>query len=292
MSTIAKTVVATGATSGIGFELVKQLLSQSQPYNFILGARNPEAAKGAYDELKYDVGRHKITILPLELNNLKTVKTFSQQTLGRVEKIDYLLLNAAIGATKRTSETGPYGSKWVEQYLVNHLSQHYLTHLLRPKLEESKTRIVVVSSGAIRQVTDPSTLDEEMQANIDKGHNIYGATKFIQLVGTQWWRRQLAGKCAVVAVSPGLIPNTGIMRGGDGKIPTQHPDAKSVPEGAQSVLAAFTRDDLPEDPEQMFLTSWGEWWPKDVYSLALDKELQEKWSPSLETIEKEEGIAS
>lgn len=51
------------------------------------------------------------------------------------------------------------------------------------------------------------------------------------------------------------------------------------------------RDDLPEDPEQMFLTSWGEWWPKDVYGLTLDEALQDKWSPSREEIEKEAGLS-
>jgi hypothetical protein len=57
-------------------------------------------------------------------------------------------------------------------------------------------------------------------------------------------------------------------------------------------LRAFTRDDFPEDPEQIFLTSWGEWWGKDVYELSLDKNLQDKWCPSLEAIELEEGITA
>lgn len=34
------------------------------------------------------------------------------------------------------------------------LAQHYLTHLLRQKLEASRSRVVVVSSGAIRGVVD------------------------------------------------------------------------------------------------------------------------------------------
>lgn len=56
------------------------------------------------------------------------------------------------------------------------------------------------------------------------------------------------------------------------------------------MIAAFMRDDFPEDPERMFLTSWGEWWDKSVYANALDKELQEKWSPSKEELEKDQGI--
>lgn len=40
--------------------------------------------------------------------------------------------------------------------LTKDAAQHYLTHLLKGKLIESKSRIVVVSSGAIRRITDPS----------------------------------------------------------------------------------------------------------------------------------------
>jgi hypothetical protein len=74
--------------------------------------------------------------------------------------------------------------------------------------------------------------------------------------------------------------------------PLDMPDAKSVPEGAQNILRAaeVKSSNFPEDPEQIFLTSWGEWWSKDVYSLSLDKALQDKWSPGKEEIEKEEGL--
>lgn len=38
--------------------------------------------------------------------------------------------------------------------ITNIVAQHYLIHLLKEKLVESKTRIVFVSSGAIRGVKD------------------------------------------------------------------------------------------------------------------------------------------
>ncbi|CAJ2510952.1 Uu.00g065770.m01.CDS01 [Anthostomella pinea] len=294
MAAMAKTIVATGASSGLGFELVKQLLSQTQPYKFILAARDTKATQTAFDGLKYDNSRHNVIILPVELNKMSTVKSFAQQTLEKLgqDKIDYLMLNAGTAMEKSTDGKGPFGSKWSETYLVNHLSQHYLIHLLRQKLEESRSRIVVVSSGAVRMVTATSTLEEATNAAGKSETVIYPATKFVQLLGAHWWRRQLQGTCQVVAVSPGLIPGTGLGRGSNINIPAHLPDAKSIPEGAQSIYAAFTRDDLPEDPEQIFLTSWGEWWPKDVYALSLDKSLQDKWSPSMEQIEKEEGVTA
>lgn len=57
-------------------------------------------------------------------------------------------------------------------------------------------------------------------------------------------------------------------------------------------MRALNVNDFPEDPEQIFLTSWGEWWPKDVFGLSLDKDLQDRWCPSQEEIEREAGIAS
>ncbi|KAI1095101.1 NAD(P)-binding protein [Rostrohypoxylon terebratum] len=245
----AKTIVATGATSGLGFEVVKQLLTQKRPHKFILGARDAKTAQAAFDGLKYDK-RHNLTIFPLELSNLKTVKTFSRLVLEKLGKgkVDYLLLNAAIA--KNADEPGPHGSKW---------TQHYLIHLLRKKLEASRSRIVVISSGAVRGVEDTSLLDNDVKGASKTERSVYSATKFIQLLGAHWWRRELLEECDVVAVSPGLVPGTGLSRGTRMQMPLNHPDAKTIPEGAQSILRAFTRDDFPEDPFRIFLTSWGEW---------------------------------
>ncbi|KAJ7724563.1 hypothetical protein DFH07DRAFT_854709 [Mycena maculata] len=292
MATIAKTLVATGASSGLGFEAIKQLLAHSQPYKFILGARDTTTTQAAYDALAFDHSAHSLAVLPLELSDLKGVKAFAQKTLALLgqDRVDVLLLNAAIST--RASQPAPHGSKWCEAYVVNHLSQHYLVHLLRDKLVQSQARIVFVSSGAIAMVSDPSTLEASLQGTTTEPFKTYAETKFVQLLSAHWWRRQLAGQCAVLAVSPGLVPATGLARGSGMTTPKDLPDAKSVAEGAASILAALTRSDFPEDPDRIFLTSWGEWWGKDVYARTLDKELQDAWAPSREEIESDAGIAA
>jgi len=288
MASKAKTIIATGVSSALGLEAMKQLLQGPQAYRIILGARSIEKTQEAYDSFDWDKSANKVDIFQLELNSFANVKRFTKQVLDKVgnEKVDYFLMNAAL--RKHANEPGPYGSKWCEPLIVNHLSQHYMMHLLRQKLAADKARIVYVSSGAVRGVPDTSVMDKDLLANSGvEDQTIYCESKLAQLLGAQWWRRELLDTNLVVACSPGLILGTGLGRHTQ-PFTGEHPDAKSIPEGAASILAAVTREDIPEDPERMFLTSWGEWWPKDVYQQALDKELQDKWSPSKEQIEKEE----
>ena len=123
MGTIAKTLVATGCSSGLGFELIKQLLAQTQPYKFILGARDAKGVSASFAALNYDSKKHDLSIFPLDLSDLKTVKSFAAQTLGKLgkEKVDCLLLNAAMIKPDDGTGNGPHGSHWTEQYIVNHL---------------------------------------------------------------------------------------------------------------------------------------------------------------------------
>ncbi|KAK6977512.1 WW domain-containing oxidoreductase [Favolaschia claudopus] len=300
MASIAKTVVATGASSGLGFEVIKHLLAQPQPYRFILGVRDVPTTQAAYNRVQYDKSQHTLTLLPLELSDLRTVKTFAGQVLERLggngsEGIDYLMLNAA--RSHAAEGPGPNGSKWCETYVVNHLSQHYLVHLLRDKLVASASRLVFVSSGAVNMVKDPSTLSTTLLANSGASPmTVYPASKLAALYGAHWWRRELTGKCTVVAVSPGLIPDTGLSRGmpdamsKDNLPPEVMKDAKSVEEGAASILAAFTRTDFPEDPDRIFLTSWGDWWPAETIRASLDKGEWGRWCRGREEIEREEGV--
>lgn len=94
-----------------------------------MGARDTKRTVEAYDALKYDADRHSLTVLPLELSDLRTVKRFAQQAIKHLDedgaassskaRLDYLFLNAALA--KSASGPGVNGSKWSEIFVVNHL---------------------------------------------------------------------------------------------------------------------------------------------------------------------------
>ncbi|KAM3448849.1 hypothetical protein NHJ6243_010056, partial [Beauveria neobassiana] len=202
MASAAKTIIATG-----GFEALKQLLQAPQPYRVVLGARNPSGMQLSLRDVTFE-SANKVEVLPLDLADLKGTRTFAEATLDAIgdAKIDYLFLNAGI---TKPAVVNPRGYRWCESAVVNHVAQFYLVHLLREKLVASKSRIVFVSSGAVRSVPDPG--------------------KFF-LLGAHWWRRELTGVCDVVAVSPGLVPETGLARDSAIELPAGSPDARTVPQ--------------------------------------------------------------
>lgn len=65
----------------------------------------------------------------------------------------------------------------------------------------------------------------------EDARTIYSDSKFVQLLAAHWWRRQLQGSSDVVAVSPGLIPQTNLSRYVNVGLSMSMPDAKTVPEG-------------------------------------------------------------
>ena len=124
MANIAKTLIATGCSSGLGFELIKQLLTQSQPHRIILGARNTTDVEVAFNAIEFDKAKHSLFIFPLDLSGLKGTRIFAEQTLQNLGngRVDCLLLNA--GMVKSAEEPPSWQSKWSEQYVVNHLCEY------------------------------------------------------------------------------------------------------------------------------------------------------------------------
>lgn len=80
-----------------------------------------QVAQTAYSKVGYAKTTHSVSILLLDLSDLRTVKSFAQRALESLEEaqLDVLFLNA--GMNKAPKGPGLNGSPWCEAYLVNHL---------------------------------------------------------------------------------------------------------------------------------------------------------------------------
>lgn len=96
---------------------MKHLLGKPEPHRIIMGAHGTE------DGHPLTAGSpHSLTVAPVRLGDLRSVKSFAQQALENIgpSKLDYLFLKAGIKREAR-GRPNPSAPKWCRPYVVNHL---------------------------------------------------------------------------------------------------------------------------------------------------------------------------
>jgi len=140
-----KTILVTGANSGIGLEAVK--LFAGKGAEVIMACRNVEKAEVAAAEVRAVVPEARLEVMALDLADLASVKSFADAVKQRFAKLDVLLNNAGLMAPplQRTKDG------FEIQFGTNHLGHFALTGQLLDLLEAADApRIVQISSLAHR----------------------------------------------------------------------------------------------------------------------------------------------
>ena len=138
-----KTILITGANSGIGRAAAKDLASQGA--EIIMVTRKSETGIEAKEEIEEASNSKKIHQYTCDLASQKQIRLLSEQLHQDFNKIDILLNNA--GIIKKKQELTE--DKIEHTFAVNHLSHFLLTQLNIDLLREAETaRIINVSSMA------------------------------------------------------------------------------------------------------------------------------------------------
>uniref|UniRef100_A0A8C7WSA8 Si:dkey-23o4.6 n=1 Tax=Oryzias sinensis TaxID=183150 RepID=A0A8C7WSA8_9TELE len=140
-----KTVLVTGANSGIGKETSRDLARRGA--RVVMACRDLSRAVQAAEEIRKSTGNGNVVVRHLDLASLYSVRTFAKEFLDTEDRLDILINNAGVMmCPKRLTEDG-----FETQLAVNHLGHFLLTNLLLPKLRSSApSRVVNVSSIAHR----------------------------------------------------------------------------------------------------------------------------------------------
>ncbi|WP_050897232.1 oxidoreductase [Patulibacter medicamentivorans] len=128
-----RTVVVTGANSGIGLVAARQLARAGA--RTVIAVRNPEKGARAAATIDGDV-----EVRRLDLADLASVRAFAEQWEG---DLDVLINNAGVMAVP----LGRTADGFELQIGTNHLGHFALTNLLLPRITD---RVVTVASGAHR----------------------------------------------------------------------------------------------------------------------------------------------
>ncbi|XP_053947384.1 retinol dehydrogenase 14 isoform X1 [Anastrepha ludens] len=201
-----KTVIITGANSGIGKETARDLAKRGA--RIIMACRNLETANAVKEEITKETGNNKLIVKKLDLGSQKSVREFASDIVKNEQKIDVLIHNAGMALAFRgqTSEDG------IELTMAtNHYGPFLLTHLLIDVLKRSApSRIVIVASELYRFAS--VNLDKLNPIGSFPAAYLYYVSKFANIYFARELAKRLEGSGVTVNfLHPGMI-DSGIWR--------------------------------------------------------------------------------
>ncbi|PWN47746.1 NAD(P)-binding protein [Violaceomyces palustris] len=257
-----KHAIVTGSNSGIGLSTALHLASRGA--NVTLACRNLDKAEVAAQQIRDRLRSEedaksdrsavgKVEVQRLDLSDAASVLDFSKRFISSHDRLDILVLNAAIVPQTLTLATNP---KEELTFVTNHLSHFLLTSKLLPLLRKSSlidggfdSRIVVVAAdvtgwidythlnGGKEWLLEPERMKDEKHYS---GPRAYLRTKIMNVLFAKRLARLLEmdssrggeGKVRVNAIHPGVV-GTSIF------FPSSHGSEEQVPSFLEKVGKKF-----------------------------------------------------
>lgn len=170
-----KTVIITGANSGIGKEAA--LLFAMNGYSVIMACRDIERSKLIQNHI-IEISQNKdVDLICLDLASMKSIKEFCAQFIERYQQLDILIHNA--GSYNFGTKNYQFSPDGIElTFAINTFGPLVMNHLLRGRLTKSKSpKILNASSVNINWFKNPkrkidfNNLRGELKD--EKAYNVY-----------------------------------------------------------------------------------------------------------------------
>jgi retinol dehydrogenase 12 len=140
-----KTVVITGASSGIGRETARGLAAMGA--RIVMVVRSRERGEAAIAEIKKTAPDAEIELVLADLYSLAETRRAGQEIAGKLARLDVLVNNAGLIHNRRELTIDGFE----RTFALNHLAVFAISYELRELLAKSApARIVTVSSGGHR----------------------------------------------------------------------------------------------------------------------------------------------
>ena len=138
-----KTVIVTGANSGLGYEAAKAFATHGA--SVVLACRSVERGVEAGERIREEAPETSLTVIELDLANLSSVGRFAADFADTHDELHVLCNNAGVMAIPRSETVDGFET----QFGVNHLGHFALTGTLLEYLHETdgESRVVTQSSG-------------------------------------------------------------------------------------------------------------------------------------------------
>lgn len=179
-----KTVIVTGANTGLGYEMALALYGNGA--DVVVACRDMEKAEGAVERMKRSGGAGVLEPLVLDLGSLASVERFAEFFLKGHNRLDILINNAGVMMTP----LGKTEEGFELQFGVNFIGHFALTGRLYPLLKRTLgARVVTMSSGAHKWVDTIDFDNLHSEKDYDPVRE-YGMSKLADLLFMQELQRR------------------------------------------------------------------------------------------------------
>ncbi|TDO67491.1 NADP-dependent 3-hydroxy acid dehydrogenase YdfG [Kribbella sp. VKM Ac-2571] len=193
-STDSKTVLVTGASSGIGEATARRLASLG--HAVFLGARRTGRLASLAEELR--AGGASVAYRELDVTSLQSVQAFAAAAVQEYGRIDVLVNNAGVMSLSRIAELRI--AEWDQMIDVNLCGVLYGTAAVLPQMRKQDGGHIVNVSSVSGHRVDPTAA-------------VYSATKFAVAALSEGLRQE-SRDIRVTVVSPGFTQSELTDRGG------------------------------------------------------------------------------
>lgn len=254
-----RTMLVTGATSGLGYVTAAQLAANGA--SVILLGRNGEKTRAVREQLVDRTGNEAVSVVLADMGELDQVRTAAAQILAEHDRLDVVIHNAGALSAERTEN-----SEGVEATVASQvLGPFLLTGLLLDRLAGSApARVITMSSGGM-YATGLHVDDLEMGDDY-RGAEQYARAKRAQVTLNEIWAQRWSrdGRIRYHAVHPGWADTPGVAS----SLPTFRrvvgPLLRTPEQGADTVVWLAADDGQP-------VTSTGRFWldrrPRSLHKL-------------------------
>ncbi len=177
-------VVVTGGNSGIGYEAGLALAGRNA--QVILAVRDVDKGEDAAQKIRREYPQAQVTVMLLDLSDLKSVRSFAQAFLAKYDHLNILINNAGVMALPARKTVDGFEM----QFGTNHLGHFALTGLLLPVLKATPDARVVTVSSALHTSGDIHFADLQWEKKYDRW-GAYAQSKLANLLFAYEFQRRL-----------------------------------------------------------------------------------------------------
>ncbi|XP_051969284.1 retinol dehydrogenase 12-like isoform X1 [Xyrauchen texanus] len=239
-----KTVIITGANTGIGKETARDLAKRGA--RVIMACRDLEKAEEARKELMEDSGNQNIVINKLDLSDTKSIRAFAELINKEEKKVNILINNAGIMMCPFSKTADGFEM----QFGVNHLGHFLLTYLLLDILKKSApARIINVASVA--HTWGSICLDDINSEKSYSPRRAYGQSKLANILCTHSLAKRLQGTgVTVYSLHPGVVQSElfrNLSKPVQIAVKVFRPFTKTTVQGAQTTIYCAVESELDKE---------------------------------------------